>query len=834
MPKFDKLGVYKGPLPKKCGHVHKHKLIGKTAHRWNTAPSAAYPPGLCKFLAGLVSSGGGSLNKSCRERQVKRNLSGPQNNLNEPDPKRQKVEVQVVLDSDDERGEPLLEGTVETEQFDVAACCNAGMPIPVEWDGHQHYFNDGFGLCSPGRWRPQQRGERRTAEMVQLANSTFSLLEECVAECIPDVRTAAFRLVTGKMTESPFAVQSVDKLRRKFSMLLPDKEDAMVIDEGQPFLLRALSQWLKIFKDPDVEWLTDVEDSFASGVCVGVEKPLPRSPQVFPEKTKQRKLDDTEFCPIAQNYPSAELSAQGLEEKLKEEESLGRMHPSKLGVLKQEYGDKLRIASMAAIVKPDGAVRPLHDATHSVMVNHEIKYRDKIVCPGPAEISAIVRETSSTGEAPFCVSADIKAAHRLVKIRRRDWGYLCCRTTSSSDTVWVNHTGTFGVSSAPYWWAKLAGLVGRFVGYLFHMRWFLHMIYVDDLHGTFVGMDKFKHLWVWVLAFELVGTPFGYHKFRGGFASEFVGFHIRYDLSEVGISAKRGDWLTAWIEKAATNKFVVPARDFVEFLGRLGFVSQLLIWLKPHLSPLFAWASVTSRSTVGRLPETVVLTLKYILAQLRAETYMVSTARPKVFKGDQFRTDAKCANGYIVLAGWELATRRWFSLRIGPEDTPFLFKPNGDAQWASTSAELLASFLALHAFGWLAESNKRTSLHLALAGGTDNKANESLTLKRSTTKWPLMAINMQLSAALSKARLGLKLHWRPRETNQEADDLTNEVFSSFDHSKRVMVRLGDVDMSILNALVETREQFDKAREEAKAASKYSQGRMSKKFEKSPW
>ena len=102
------------------------------------------------------------------------------------------------------------------------------------------------------------------------------------------------------------------------------------------------------------------------------------------------------------------------------------MFPSKVGVLQQEYGSNLRIAAMAAIQKPDGSVRPLHDATHSVMVNHSIKYQDKIDCPGPAEIASIVRETSETKDAPFCVSADIRAAHRLVKVRRKDWGYMCC------------------------------------------------------------------------------------------------------------------------------------------------------------------------------------------------------------------------------------------------------------------------------------------------------------------------------------------------------------------------------------------------------------------------
>lgn len=47
-------------------------------------------------------------------------------------------------------------------------------------------------------------------------------------------------------------------------------------------------------------------------------------------------------------------------------------------------------------------------------------------------------------------------------------------------------------------------------------------------------------------------------------------------------------------------------------ISRLGFVSQVITWLKPRLSPFYAWGSVAARGTVGRLPETVILTLKYI------------------------------------------------------------------------------------------------------------------------------------------------------------------------------------------------------------------------------
>ena len=741
----------------------------------------------------------------------------------------------VVIDLEDDEGN---KGAVPLEDshdsFDMQACLNRGTPMVAEWDNKSHEFIDGFGLCSPTRWRPLARGERRTQVMRDLATKTFELLEAFVVKHIRNPRQDAFKLVTGKLESSPFPQSDLQDLRVAWAQLLPDPKDALVVEPGQPFSLRAISQRLKVFEDPDVSWLVDERDSFASGAPIGVDEPLPRSPQVFGPEVRRRKLDESEFNPLAFNYPSGQLSCKELEEKFREEESLGRMFPSKLSVLRNKYGDRVRVAAMAAITKPDGSVRPLHDATHSVKVNHAILYRDQIQCPGPAEIAAVVRIAVESGEAPFCLSADIKAAHRLVKIRESDWGFMCCRADSSSDVIWVNKTGTFGVSSAPYWWAKLCALIGRFVGHLMQTSWFLHMIYVDDLHGVFVGERKFLNLWIWLLAFEMAGTPFGYHKFKGGFASEFVGFHLRYDHAEVGVSEKRGSWLVQWIKDAEANRWVVQARSFTEFLGRLSFVAQLLVWIKPHLAPLFAWSAVVGSGMVGRLPDTIILTLKYLLVEFGLESFRVSVRAPVVFPAEAFRTDAKCTDDFVVLGGWEIKSRRWFSLRLSPDCVPFLFRKGSGAQWASTSAELLASLAGLHAFGWLAPSQRRKSAVVALSAGTDNQANEALSVKRSSTKWPLMAVNMQLSSSLAKARLSLRLKWRPRDENQEADDLTNELFEAFDPADRVVFTLQDMDLSIIQELVRTRAAFDVARAEAKAAKGSGRSGPTKRFDKSSW
>ena len=127
------------------------------------------------------------------------------------------------------------------------------------------------------------------------------------------------------------------KLRCEWSRLLPRPDSALVVPEGQPFLLEMMSQTLEIFGDPDWMILTTDKESFATGVPVGFDSPLPRVPMVFPERTKYNKLDESEFMAMPKNYRSAEENSQGLDEKFKEDEAAGMMFPTTMGVLQSMY-----------------------------------------------------------------------------------------------------------------------------------------------------------------------------------------------------------------------------------------------------------------------------------------------------------------------------------------------------------------------------------------------------------------------------------------------------------------------------------------------------------------
>ena len=229
------------------------------------------------------------------------------------------------------------------------------------------------------------------------------------------------RLATGHLDKMPYSDNQLHSLRREIFSIISSDNRLLEIPCDQPFYLFALSEFAKALGGPDWEIVAQGNDCFVTGVPVGYNEVIERAPQVFPKKLKGRKLDESIFEWEKSNYAFAELSANDLEIKFREVEGLGRMFPTTIGALRQEYpADRIRIAAMGAIQIADKDVRPLHEGTHGVQVNNGIHLLDQLQCPGRPEIAALVYLAEESKEACFALSADIKAAHRRVKLRRAD------------------------------------------------------------------------------------------------------------------------------------------------------------------------------------------------------------------------------------------------------------------------------------------------------------------------------------------------------------------------------------------------------------------------------
>ena len=120
----------------------------------------------------------------------------------------------------------------------------------------------------------------------------------------------------------------------------------------------------------------------------------------------------------------------------------------------------------------------------------------------------------------------------------------------------------------------------------------------------------------------------------------------------------------------------------------------MVTWIKPFLAPLFAWTSVLARGTVTRVPTLVFISLRFLRRQIQHHGHWVNVLAPWQSPSEAFRTDAKCEDGRIVLAGWsleagveDLKRSSWFCLEVYLTDLPMFFKEDGSPQWCSTAAE---------------------------------------------------------------------------------------------------------------------------------------------------
>ena len=87
------------------------------------------------------------------------------------------------------------------------------------------------------------------------------------------------------------------------------------------------------------------------------------------------------------------------------------------------------------------------------------------------------------------------------------------------------------------------------------------------------------------------------------------------------------------------------------------------------------------------------------------------------------------------------------------------------------------------------------------------------------TRFPLCCVLMELSEVLYARGTRLHLGWLPRESNQEADDLTNEVFQRFDLRRRVEVDFSALPWRVLPALTAQGAAFTEHTAELRAQAK---------------
>ena len=523
---------------------------------------------------------------------------------------------------------------------------------------------------------------------------------------------------------------------------------------------------------------------------------MPRVPAVFEKKTSWRPYEEQASDPVDKaNYSSAVEKVDAIEAMFVEEEALGVMQRWDEQRARDEFPGKVRVAAIGALEKAGGSFRIIHDATHEVKLNPEIVVRDQTRGPGIPEVRVIMADL---GPEPryFALAGDVKRARRLVKVRRQDWGLLACRLRDGE--LWLNTVGTFGVASASYHWSRLASGLSRAVLYCLGRRALYQLLYADDYLWAASGEYLHENLVFTVFFLTVLGVPWSWGKFRGGFALDWIGFHMDWTARMLGLSQARASWLARWMKTCLSA-------EFTSVLGRLAFAAQALELLRPFLGPLYAWVSVLPPGAVLPVPAMVQLCLRYLATELESGARLLPCRVVASEPVELFRTDARADGEEVWIGGWEITRggrregARWFMEKLSREDCGWAWEA-GEPFRSIASLELLATLAAVVCFGL--EDRRATSGVVAFTGSTDNLGNKHVLSKLQTTKYPLCCVLMEIASRMQRANLSLSLQWLPRLQNAEADQLTNGDCRGFTPELRQRFRPGGFRGLVLHDMLE--------------------------------
>jgi hypothetical protein len=805
-PFYDEKGFYLGPIPatdtRALGLTTLAKKKGEIGFR--TTGTASWPAELCKWVADSII-----LNVVKKSHMEQTSLTS-----------------ELKLGEQENCGEGPTEAYPITRHPKDYWTGGRGKPRTTYTLGKTKEFHDGCGLTSPGRWQAEQRVFPQGAAWENLRESLYQAMTHYIpkGQETPWGKTGIQKVLLQLCCSKEIVAIPEDLILQGRKIILDwlenrvgdfDKEEPDIA-ERQPFVLKALHLLLREMRDADYE----IVHTMKSGVTAGILFPLPRTPAIYEEQTKWRLQWDPLATPmtVAGNYSSLEKHTKEVKTQFKEEEQIGLMREYDEKDFFNKFGQNCAVSALAVIEEDGGSkIRVIHDGTHKTMVNHKIKCRDKLRCPGVPEMHTIMRERRMKKQICMSLKADFTKAHRWVKVISEEHGMLACQIEPGK--IWANESETFGVGSAAYWWSRLSGALVRAVHGILGHRWILDiLLYADDIEITMADADEREGAVMAIFIMLSLGAPFKWKKFRGGHSLDWVGFHIDNTIYSIGLSEKRAEWLVKWMETLIQEQ-TVEVHVFAGGLGRLNFAAMALFYEKPWLGPLYSWSATIQQSGKQKatIPWGIKLILKWLCERIRNEGRLMRTPDLPQCRGELFRTDAKAENGRATLGGWECrdgtspGQARWWFLEIKREDYPWVFMKHNDPQRVIATLELMATLIAIIVFDYREEN--LWSSTCTISADTDNQGITLAMHKFMSTKWPLTAVLAELGEQLRQRRLELHLSWLRRDLNSEADAITNEEFTIFDPERRIQIVPQEIKWVVLPKIMEWSKQIYEHTEE---------------------
>ena len=129
----------------------------------------------------------------------------------------------------------------------------------------------------------------------------------------------------GKFEHSPFSIDIERDARAAFLELLSKNGARPGIEQttpGQPYLLHAIGEAVRLMGDPDASIIHGKANSFVNGVRNGYGAKLHRAPAIFHRKSRWRRYDEYVTAELQMpNSKAADCNMEALMHQLRDEEN---------------------------------------------------------------------------------------------------------------------------------------------------------------------------------------------------------------------------------------------------------------------------------------------------------------------------------------------------------------------------------------------------------------------------------------------------------------------------------------------------------------------------------
>ncbi len=157
-------------------------------------------------------------------------------------------------------------------------------------------------------------------------------------------------------------------------------------------------------------------------------------------------------------------------------------------------------------------------------------------------------------------------------------------------------------------------------------------------------------------------------------------------------------------------------------------------------------------------------------------------------------------------------------MELTEETAPWAYD-RGQPYRAIAALELLASVVAVACLHPFALDKPGIDGQITITGLTDSAVSAAVMTRGMTTKFPLVLVMMEMAALLESRAARLDLNWVPRDTNSEADALSNGNTQGFDPALRQAPTVGSVPFEVLPTLIREARAFYQNAREVRAAGK---------------